>query len=201
MTIQLIVGLGNPGEKYIKTRHNVGFWWIDTIAQKLGFNFSYHKNTKSHLARGDLNTKVPIKPLYLLKPQTYMNLSGQSVANFIRFYKIPIEHVLVAHDDLDILPGRLKLKQGGGNAGHNGLKDIDTQLKSKNYWRLRIGIGHPGLSNQVSQWVLQKPTPTEQKLIQDAISTSTETLPELLSLEVQKAQSHLHNIKPETVLF
>ena len=144
--IQLIAGLGNPGPEYAATRHNAGFWWLETLAHQWGVQLAhsrdFHGFTGSPLQQGH--------KVWLLQPTIFMNRSGQSVAALARFYKIPPENILVVHDELDLDPGQVKLKQGGGHAGHNGLRDIDAQLGSKNYWRLRLGIGHPAASQKLS---------------------------------------------------
>lgn len=144
----LIVGLGNPGSQYVDTRHNIGFWVADILAQEQNFS-SFQKKFQSMYAEKTINQKR----FYLLKPLTYMNLSGSSVGEIMRYYKIPLDHVLVIHDDLDLPVGEIRLKKGGGDGGHNGLKSI-TQHIGKDYWRLRIGIGHPGDRTKVTPYVL-----------------------------------------------
>ena len=138
--IKLFVGLGNPGSEYEATRHNAGFWWLDGLARELKLSLVLDKSYHGVVAR----TTVKGQTLWLLEPRTFMNLSGKSVAALARFFKIKPEEILVAHDELDIVPGQLKLKFGGSHAGHNGLRDIHAQLGSADYWRLRIGVGHPG---------------------------------------------------------
>ena len=144
--IKLFVGLGNPGPEYADTRHNAGFWWIDQIARQLGATLAPERAFHGHAARAS----VQGQSVWLLKPQTFMNLSGKAVAALARFYKIAPQEILVAHDELDLPAGEAKLKQGGGHAGHNGLRDIHAQLGSSDYWRLRLGIGHPGHKAQVT---------------------------------------------------
>ena len=139
--IKLLVGLGNPGPEYEATRHNAGFWWVDAAAKQLGGRLSADRACFGLVGR----VNRPAGPVWLLQPQTYMNLSGKSVAALARFFKIAPQEILVVHDELDLLPGQLKLKEGGGHAGHNGLRDIHAQLGSADYWRLRLGIGHPGV--------------------------------------------------------
>lgn len=139
--IKLFVGLGNPGPDYEATRHNAGFWWIDALARELKVNLVPERSYYGLAGR----TSVNGQSVWLLQPQTFMNLSGKSVASLARFFKIQPEEILVVHDELDLPPGQVKLKRGGSHAGHNGLRDIHAQLGSPDYWRLRIGIGHPGV--------------------------------------------------------
>jgi len=190
--IKLFVGLGNPGADYEATRHNAGFWWIDALAQQLGIRLVADKSYQGLVARANINGET----VWLLKPQTFMNLSGRSVAAIARFFKIAPDQILVVHDELDILPGLLKLKQGGSHAGHNGLRDIHDQLGSADYWRLRIGIGHPGVKSEVIHWVLQKPTQAQRQTIEDCIERSLATMPLLLAGEMGKATMALHT-KPK----
>ncbi|MFN0000064.1 MAG: aminoacyl-tRNA hydrolase [Burkholderiaceae bacterium] len=190
--IKLFVGLGNPGADYEATRHNAGFWWIDALAQQLGVRLVPDKSYQGLVARATMNGDT----VWLLKPQTFMNLSGRSVAAIARFFKIAPDQILVVHDELDILPGLLKLKQGGSHAGHNGLRDIHDQLGSADYWRLRIGIGHPGVKSEVIHWVLQKPTQAQRQTIEDCIERSLKTVPLLLAGEMGKATMALHT-KPK----
>ncbi len=190
--IKLCVGLGNPGADYEATRHNAGFWWIDALAQQLGVRLVPDKSYQGLVARATMNGDT----VWLLKPQTFMNLSGRSVAAIARFFKIAPDQILVVHDELDILPGLLKLKQGGSHAGHNGLRDIHDQLGSADYWRLRIGIGHPGVKSEVIHWVLQKPTQAQRQTIEDCIERSLKTVPLLLAGEMGKATMALHT-KPK----
>ena len=143
--IKLFVGLGNPGPEYEATRHNAGFWWIDALARELKVTLVPERSYHGLVARAS----VAGHSVWLLQPQTFMNLSGKSVAALARFFKIPPEEILVAHDELDIPPGQAKLKRGGSHAGHNGLRDIHAQLGTSDYWRLRIGIGHPGVKAEV----------------------------------------------------
>ena len=174
--IKLFVGLGNPGPEYESTRHNAGFWWIDALARELKVNLSMDKGYHAMLAR----TTVHGQTVWLLQPQTYMNLSGKSVGALARFFKIAPSEILVAHDELDIAPGQVKLKVGGSHAGHNGLRDIHAQLGSPDYWRLRIGIGHPGEKSEVANWVLKKPAPDQRTQIEDSIAHSLKAYPAML---------------------
>lgn len=189
--IKLFVGLGNPGPEYEDTRHNAGFWWIDGLAQELKVTLQPDRSYSGLVAR----TTVDGHNVWLLKPQTYMNLSGKSVGALARFFKILPEEVLVVHDELDMLPGQAKLKRGGSHAGHNGLRDIHAQL-GNDYWRLRIGIGHPGDRNEVANWVLKKPAPDQRKLIEDSIAHSLKSWRLLQAGDMEKATLQIHTTKP-----
>jgi PTH1 family peptidyl-tRNA hydrolase len=149
--IKLFVGLGNPGPEYEDTRHNAGFWWIDALARELKVSLVPERSYWGLMAR----TSIHGQTVWLLEPQTFMNLSGKSVGALARFFKIQPEEILVVHDELDFEPGVVKLKLGGSHGGHNGLRDIHAQLGSPNYWRLRVGIGHPGHKGEVASWVLK----------------------------------------------
>ena len=164
--IKLLVGLGNPGTEYEATRHNAGFWWIDTVARDLKVHLQPDRAYHGLVAR----TSVHGHNIWLLEPQTFMNVSGKSVAALARFFKILPNEILVAHDELDIVPGQVKLKRGGSHAGHNGLRDIHAQLGSDDYWRLRIGVGHPGVKSEVIHWVLKKPSPDHRDAIEACIT-------------------------------
>jgi PTH1 family peptidyl-tRNA hydrolase len=189
--IRLLVGLGNPGPEYEQTRHNAGFWWIEAAAAKLGARLQAERAYFGLVARVNRATM----PLWLLQPQTYMNLSGKSVAALARFYKIEPRQILVVHDELDLLPGQTKLKFGGSHAGHNGLRDIHAQLGSDDYWRLRIGIGHPGVKAEVVDYVLRKPAPDQREAIAKAIDASMAVLGLLVDGEMDKAMGRL-NVRP-----
>lgn len=186
--IELIVGLGNPGPKYESTRHNVGFWLVDELARQKGENF--RRENKFHADACQLNLQG--SSLRLLKPSTYMNKSGDAVLAISQFYKIPVEEILVVHDELDLPPGELRVKKGGGHGGHNGLRDIMSQL-GKEFLRLRLGIGHPGVSRDVSNYVLGRPDSTDAGLIEDAISDAIAYLPQIVEGKVQIAMNHLHS--------
>ena len=186
--IRLLVGLGSPGPEYEATRHNAGFWWIDTVARRLGAHLSADKAYHGLVAR----VNRPTGPIWLIEPQTYMNLSGKSVAPLARFFRIAPEEILVVHDELDVLPGQMKIKQGGSAAGHNGLKDIQAQLGSPAFWRLRLGIGHPGDRAEVAGYVLRKPPASERELIEGCIDRSMEALDLLLAGDMPKATALLH---------
>ena len=189
--VQLIVGLGNPGPKYEQTRHNVGFIFVDELARSKGVSFK--AENKFH---GDVcKLSLAGDNVWLLKPNTFMNLSGKSVAALARFYKIAPESILVVHDELDIPPGQLRLKKGGGHGGHNGLRDMIAQLSSKEFMRLRVGIGHPGQSRDVSNYVLGKAPSDEQIDIDAAMDDALHTLPKIIEGEMQVAMNHLHSRK------
>ena len=190
--IKLFVGLGNPGPEYEATRHNAGFWWIDALSRELKAPLSLDKNYHGQVARTTLNGQT----VWLLKPLTFMNLSGKSVAALARFFKISPAEVLVAHDELDIVPGQVKLKFGGSHAGHNGLRDIHAQLGSADYWRLRIGVGHPGDKAEVINWVLKKPSQEHRVAIEECIERSLKAVPELLKGEMEKATMMIHTSQP-----
>jgi len=163
--IRLIVGLGNPGREYEATRHNAGFWWVDSLAASKGATLSSEKKFHGLAARLTFSGRE----VWLLEPQTFMNRSGQGVAALAHFYKIAPEEILVVHDELDLPPGTVRLKQGGGHGGHNGLKDIVTHLGTPNFWRLRLGIGHPGNREEVVNYVLNPPRREEQEEIEAAM--------------------------------
>lgn len=190
--IKLIVGLGNPGPEYEHTRHNAGFWWVDQAAQLLNAQLQLERSYFGFAAR----VQVAGQTLWLLKPQTFMNLSGKSVASLARFFKVAPQELLVVHDELDLPPGEVKLKSGGGHAGHNGLRDIHAQLGSPDYWRLRVGIGHPGNKNEVANWVLKKPPADDRIAIAQALDRSLKALPHLIAGDMDKAMAHIHTSKP-----
>ena len=192
MTIRLLAGLGNPGPEYDATRHNAGFWWLDAVAAKLGARLGYDRSYHGLVARVN---RPGGEPLWLVEPQTYMNLSGKSVAALARFYKIAPDEILVAHDELDLLPGQVKLKLGGSHAGHNGLKDIVAQLGSADFWRLRLGIGHPGVKAEVIQYVLKKPSQEHREAIDHCIARTQDALDLLLAGEMERAMMKVH-VKP-----
>jgi PTH1 family peptidyl-tRNA hydrolase len=193
--IRLIVGLGNPGPEYEHTRHNAGFWWVDAAARQLKASLAFDRNYHGLVAR--VNRPDPAQgPLWLLQPMTFMNLSGKAAGPLARFFKIEPAQILVVHDELDLLPGQMKLKQGGGAAGHNGLKDLLTHLGSPDFWRLRIGIGHPGDRAEVSNWVLRKPPLEDRLAIDKCIADSVATLPLLLDGAMDRAMMKIHAKPP-----
>lgn len=191
LSVQLIVGLGNPGAKYEQTRHNVGFVFVDRLARAKGV--SLRPEAKFHGEVGKL--ALAGHELWLLKPDTYMNRSGLAVGALAKFYKLPPESVLVVHDELDIPVGQLRLKQGGGHGGHNGLRDIINQLGSREFLRLRVGIDHPGDSRDVTNYVLGSASPTDRQIIDEAIDDALRELPLIVAGEIQKAMNHLHSRK------
>lgn len=190
--IKLFVGLGNPGAEYEATRHNAGFWWIEQLARERKLALAPERAYYGLVAR----TTVEGHGIWLLEPQTFMNLSGKSVAALARFFKIAPEEILVVHDELDLLPGHAKLKFGGSHAGHNGLRDIHAQLGTGDYWRLRLGIGHPGVKSEVIHWVLKKPLREHQEAIEEAISRTLQAVPALAAGDMEKATLLIHTSKP-----
>jgi len=186
--IKLIVGLGNPGAEYAATRHNAGFWWVDQLARDGGTTLRHDNKFHGLIGRARLHGHE----VWLLQPQTFMNRSGLSVVSVAQFYRILPQEILVAHDELDIPPGQIKLKQGGGSGGHNGLKDIQAHLSTPNYWRLRIGIGHPGDRAQVASFVLKPPRVEEQDAIDDTLNRAHLIVPQLLDGDLGGAMQKLH---------
>jgi len=189
--IRLIVGLGNPGAEYAATRHNAGFWLADALAADLHASFTQDKGFHAWVAK----TRIAAQPLILAKPNTFMNRSGQAAGSLLSFYKLAPHELLVLHDELDLLPGQVKLKQGGGHAGHNGLRDIQSALGSSDFWRLRIGIGHPrslGLAQPVINFVLHPPRAEESSAIKEAMMRCRAIMPELLRGEFEQAMQVLH---------
>jgi PTH1 family peptidyl-tRNA hydrolase len=194
MSIRLIVGLGNPGPEYEQTRHNAGFWLVDNLANAAARGLT--RETRFHALAA--KTSISGQEIWLLEPQTYMNRSGQSVGALARFYKIAPDEVLVVHDELDLPPGAAKIKKGGSSGGHNGLKDITAALGTQDYWRLRIGIGHPrslNLQQAVVDFVLHRPRKEEQNLINDAIDKSLSVIPALCEGKFEAAMMQLHSSK------
>lgn len=190
--IKLLVGLGNPGPDYDATRHNAGFWFVDGAARALKTTLVMDRSYHGLVAR----TTVQGQTVWLLEPQTFMNLSGKSVAALARFFKINPDEILVVHDELDLAPGEAKLKFGGSHAGHNGLRDIHAQLGTGDYWRLRLGVGHPGVKSEVIHWVLKKPTLDHRIAIDQCIDRALTALPALLAGDMNKAMLLIHTSKP-----
>ncbi|NGM87089.1 aminoacyl-tRNA hydrolase [Parapusillimonas sp. SGNA-6] len=189
--IRLIIGLGNPGPEYEATRHNAGFWLADHLADDLNATFTLDKSFSAWVAKARFDGEAVI----LAKPATFMNRSGQAAGALLRFYKFVPEQVLVLHDELDLMPGKVKLKQGGGHAGHNGLRDIQAAFSSPAFWRLRLGIGHPrtlGLAQQVAAFVLNPPRKDELKEIVGVIDRCRAITPALLRGEFPQAVNQLH---------
>ena len=191
--IRLMVGLGNPGVEYEHTRHNAGFWFIDQVARQLKTTLTPDRSYVGLIAR----VQLPEGPLWLLEPMTFMNLSGKSVAPLARFFKIAPQEILVAHDELDLMPGQMKMKLGGSHAGHNGLKDIQAQLGSPDFWRLRLGIGHPGVKAEVINHVLRKPPAAEREAIDQSIAQALSALDLLIAGDMERAMLKIHARPPK----
>ena len=193
--IRLFVGLGNPGEEHQEDRHNAGFWFVDVLAKQLGTRFESEKRFSGKVAK----SKWEGEDLFLLKPNTYMNLSGQAVGALCRFHKILPKDILVVQDELDLKPGTARIKLGGGTGGHNGLKDIQAHLGTPDYWRLRLGIGHPrdlagdGRIMDVADYVLRRPLQLEQKQIDASIDNGLQILSLFLKGDSQAAMLELHS--------
>lgn len=191
LPVRLIIGLGNPGPEYEATRHNAGFWLADHLADDLKASFTLEKAFSAWVAKARFEGEAVI----IAKPSTFMNRSGQAAGALLRFYKLAPEQVLVLHDELDLLPGSVKLKRGGGHAGHNGLRDIQSAFSSPDFWRLRLGIGHPrtlGLAQQVAAFVLNPPRRDELKGIEEVIDRCRAITPALLRGEFAQATNQLH---------
>jgi PTH1 family peptidyl-tRNA hydrolase len=189
--LALVVGLGNPGDRYSQTRHNAGFWFVDELARRHGGFFRAEKKFHGEVAE----IEVEGRRCLLLKPMTFMNRSGLSVAELARFFKLAPAGILIAHDEIDLPPGALRVKQGGGHGGHNGLRDIVPALGSPDFWRLRLGIGHPGSKEQVVNYVLDRPGKAEQEIEDAAIAAAADAFPNMLSGDWGKAQQVLHSRK------
>ena len=193
--IRLVVGLGNPGKDYERTRHNAGFWLVERFAVQSGV--ALRKDGKYQALVGRMEPSGGGNGAWLVLPQGFMNASGHAVQMLAGFFKIPAAEILVVHDELDFAPGVAKMKQGGGIAGHNGLKDISQRLGSHDYWRLRLGIGHPGDKNVVADYVLNKPSAADREAIDGAIGRSVEVLPLCLAGDMQGAMQKLHSFEKE----
>jgi PTH1 family peptidyl-tRNA hydrolase len=189
--IRLIVGLGNVGAEYERTRHNAGFWFVESIAAKAGARFSAERKFHGEVAR----LRDGGRELWLLKPGTYMNRSGTAVVALALYYKILPHQILVAHDEVDLLPGAARLKQGGGTAGHNGLKDIQARLSTPDFWRLRLGVGHPRslvLRQEVADFVLHPPSREHQEALDAALGRALDIVPMLIDGQFERAMMKLH---------
>jgi PTH1 family peptidyl-tRNA hydrolase len=186
--IRLVAGLGNPGREYANTRHNAGFWFVDQLAAALGASFAAESKFGGEVAKAGA--------LRLVKPMTFMNLSGRAVSGLVRFYTILPAEILVVHDELDLLPGKAKMKFGGGHAGHNGLRNIQAQLGSPDFWRLRIGIGHPRDSELTQQdvvdYVLKPPRAEERAAIDEAMHRALTAWPAIAQGDMEGAMMTLH---------
>lgn len=188
----LLVGLGNPGPRYAETRHNAGFWFAEAAARELKLHFRFEKRFHGHLAEGEWRGEK----VRLLAPGTFMNHSGRAVAAMATFFKIPVGRILVAHDEIDLPAGEVRLKVGGGHGGHNGLRDIIGHIGSRDFARLRIGVGHPGVSDDVVDYVLHRPGKAEKADIDAAIATACDVLPDILDGDLPRAMQTLHT-KPK----
>ena len=186
--IKLIVGLGNPGPEHLMTRHNAGFWFADVLAAKYSLSFRSESRFRSELCR----LSIADNDCYLCKPMTFMNRSGQPVQAIAGFYKIALNEILVVHDEIDLEAGVVRFKQGGGHGGHNGLRDIIEKMGGNEFYRLRIGVGHPGNSSEVVNYVLDRAPAEEEKLIMQSIGDVMEMIPQILSGEFQKVMHKLH---------
>ena len=187
--LKLIVGLGNPGSEYTETRHNAGFWFVEELAAANGAQFRADKKFHGEVAK----INIAGRDIWLLKPQTFMNRSGQAIKSLSSFYRMNAENILIAHDELDLDVGVIKLKMGGGHGGHNGLRDTIAHLGTKDFFRLRIGIGHPGNRNQVVDYVLHRPSQDERIDIDNSISDAQAVMPLLAEGAMEKAMHQLHS--------
>lgn len=185
MTIRMIVGLGNPGGNYVKTRHNAGFWLLDNLSNDFRFDKKFNAEVAEWLVNG--------QKIILIKPLTFMNLSGDAVQKVVQFYKITPEQILVAHDELDFTAGMVKFKQGGGHGGHNGLRDIIAKIGSNDFLRLRIGIDHPGVAKQVANYVLKAPSKDDCQAINHALIDAERAIDVLLKDGTEAAMLKLHS--------
>lgn len=193
--IEVIAGLGNPGGEYRETRHNAGFWLLDGLARRVGAEFRTERRFQAETARVELDGH----PCHLLKPMTFMNRSGQALAALVRYYRIPVGHILVVHDEIDLPPGTARFKRGGGHGGHNGLRDIiEVFGGAADFLRLRLGVGHPGRSDEVVHYVLHPPSGTDRTLILGAIEEAIAVLPLAVSGQPERAMNQLHRRRDET---
>ena len=186
--IKLIVGLGNPGAEYARTRHNAGFWLVDELARRHGGTFRHEGKHQAELAR----VRIGGEEIWLVKPMTFMNRSGGPVSSVLGFYKIAPAEMLVAHDEIDLPSGTIRLKQAGGHGGHNGLRDL-ISAQGDAFWRLRIGVGHPGTKNDVVDFVLTHAGKDEQRVIDETISAGADAIEEMLRSGAQIAMNKLHS--------
>ena len=188
LALRIIVGLGNPGPEHQVTRHNAGFWFVDLLARRHGVEFRDYRKYSGETAR----ISIAGQEIILLKPTTYMNRSGLSVRQLSEFYKIAAEEILVAHDELDLPVGTVRLKHGGGHGGHNGLRDAIAHI-GENFWRLRLGIGHPGNKADVIDYVLTRAMRAEEDLILEAVNTAADCMPLLIEHGAERAMTKLHS--------
>jgi peptidyl-tRNA hydrolase, PTH1 family len=184
----LIVGLGNPGQKYERTRHNAGFWFLDALDRRQSLGLKSNRKLHGEAAK----TPFAGADCVFLRPDTFMNHCGQAVRAAADYFNVPAERVVVAYDDLDLPPGTVRLKLGGGHGGHNGLRSTFSHLGSQNFWRVRIGIGHPGIREAVTPWVLGRANAEDEKAIMDAVDRSADALPDLLDGQPERAMQKLH---------
>jgi PTH1 family peptidyl-tRNA hydrolase len=191
LALKLIVGLGNPGEQYARTRHNAGWWFVDALLARQHGSWRHERQLNCDLAR----VRVAESELWLAKPTAFMNRSGGPAAAIAQFYRIAPQEMLFVHDDIDLPPGVARLKEGGGHGGHNGLRDVIEHLGA-DFWRLRLGVGHPGSRDLVLDAVLDRPTAAEQLLIDEAVQRGLDALPELLRAGAQRAMHQLHRRAP-----
>ncbi len=192
LPLQLVVGLGNPGAEHEDTRHNAGFWFVDELARRHDLRLKPERRYNAEAGRGE----IAGLPLWFLKPMGYMNRSGQSVRAFCDYLQLPPDQVLIVHDELDLPPGVARLKRGGGAGGHNGMKDVIAHLGA-DFWRLRIGIGHPGHRELVIGYVLERPGAVEERLMREAIEFAVAEFPRLLTEGAEKMMNRLHTSPPE----
>jgi PTH1 family peptidyl-tRNA hydrolase len=186
--LKLIVGLGNPGSKYSETRHNAGFWFVEELAAASAVQFRVEKKFHGELAK----ISIAGSDIWLLKPGTYMNESGQSLKSLLSFYQLKASNVLVVHDEIDLSPGTVKLKTGGGHGGHNGLRDIINHLGTKDFHRLRIGVGHPGHKDQVVDYVLHRPSQDDRIAIDQSVREALDVVSLLAEGSMERAMHQLH---------
>jgi PTH1 family peptidyl-tRNA hydrolase len=192
LPIKLIAGLGNPGPEYTDTRHNAGFWCVDLLARRAGGNLRAQARYQGEAGR----VRLAGQEVWLLKPTTFMNRSGASIRALAEYLRIPVSEILVVHDELDLPCGAVRLKQGGGAGGHNGLKDTIAQV-GEGFWRLRIGVGHPGNRDQVVDYVLRRASATEQQLLDDAVDAASDAVERVLVEGAEKVMNGLHRRKTE----
>ena len=188
LPLKLIVGLGNPGAQYARTRHNAGWWFVDALLAQQRGSWRHESQQHADLAR----VRIDESELWLARPTAFMNRSGAPVGALARFYRIEPQEMLIVHDDIDLPPGVARLKQGGGHGGHNGVRDVIAHMGA-DFWRLRLGVGHPGSKDRVLDAVLDRPTQSEQQLIDEALQRALEAVPELLRDGAQKAMNRLHS--------
>ncbi len=191
-TISLVVGLGNPGVEYQDTRHNAGFWFVDELARRYALSLRSESRFFGDTARGS----IAGCDVRLLRPNTYMNHSGRAVTSLAGFFRISVGSILVVHDEIDLPPGTVRLKKGGGHGGHNGLRDVIAALGSKEFYRLRLGVGHPGHKDDVVDYVLRKPSRDERRLIDESVDRAVDATPDVLAGRIQQTMNSLHAPNP-----